>query len=180
MLEQRSQLPVFQYKSALVEAIRTNRVVVIKGATGCGKTTQVQKRIFKIYLVQCFVDIFSKCLFLSMCGNNTPSFCYYIIFFRFHSTFSMTTLRQGMVLSVVLQSLRLVNVKIKVMFVFLLVSQEVHSSYDGSYLCLSVSLNWKLCYPEYYIKLCSFIPKISFININRQTVVNIWKYFNCG
>lgn len=41
MLEQRSQLPVFQYKSALVEAIRTNRVVVIKGATGCGKTTQV-------------------------------------------------------------------------------------------------------------------------------------------
>lgn len=41
MLEQRSQLPVFQYKSALIEAIKKNRVVVVKGATGCGKTTQV-------------------------------------------------------------------------------------------------------------------------------------------
>lgn len=41
MLEQRSQLPVFQYKSALVEAVKRNRVVVVKGATGCGKTTQV-------------------------------------------------------------------------------------------------------------------------------------------
>ena len=41
MLEQRSQLPVFQYKSALIEAVKRNRVVVVKGATGCGKTTQV-------------------------------------------------------------------------------------------------------------------------------------------
>ena len=43
MLEQRSQLPVFQYKSTLIEAIKRNRVVVVKGATGCGKTTQVKK-----------------------------------------------------------------------------------------------------------------------------------------
>jgi len=41
MLEQRSQLPVFQYKPALIEAVKKNRVVVVKGATGCGKTTQV-------------------------------------------------------------------------------------------------------------------------------------------
>ena len=45
MLEQRSQLPVFQYKSTLIEAIKRNRVVVVKGATGCGKTTQVKKRV---------------------------------------------------------------------------------------------------------------------------------------
>ena len=43
MLEQRSQLPVFQYKSALIEAVKRNRVIVVKGATGCGKTTQVCK-----------------------------------------------------------------------------------------------------------------------------------------
>lgn len=43
MLEQQSQLPVFQYKSTLIEAIKKNRVVVVKGATGCGKTTQVYK-----------------------------------------------------------------------------------------------------------------------------------------
>lgn len=41
MLQQRSQLPVFQYKSALIEAAKRNRVIVVKGATGCGKTTQV-------------------------------------------------------------------------------------------------------------------------------------------
>lgn len=50
MLDQRSQLPVFQYKSALIEAIRTNRVVVIKGATGCGKTTQVPQYILDEYI----------------------------------------------------------------------------------------------------------------------------------
>ena len=43
MLEQRSQLPVFQYRSALIEAVKRNRVIVVKGATGCGKTTQVCK-----------------------------------------------------------------------------------------------------------------------------------------
>ena len=41
MLEQRSQLPVFQYKTALIEAVKRSRVIVVKGATGCGKTTQV-------------------------------------------------------------------------------------------------------------------------------------------
>ncbi|XP_078384818.1 ATP-dependent RNA helicase A protein-like [Oculina patagonica] len=50
MLEQRSQLPVFQYKSALIEAIKKNRVVVVKGATGCGKTTQVPQYILDDYL----------------------------------------------------------------------------------------------------------------------------------
>ena len=47
MLEQRSQLPVFQYKSALIEAIKRNRVVVVKGATGCGKTTQVKEGYYQ-------------------------------------------------------------------------------------------------------------------------------------
>ena len=41
MLEQRSQLPVFQYKTALIETVKRSRVIVVKGATGCGKTTQV-------------------------------------------------------------------------------------------------------------------------------------------
>ena len=47
MLEQRCQLPVFQYKSTLIEAIKNNRVVVVKGATGCGKTTQVPKSYYE-------------------------------------------------------------------------------------------------------------------------------------
>lgn len=50
MLQQRSQLPVFQYKSALIEATKRNRVIVVKGATGCGKTTQVPQYILDDYL----------------------------------------------------------------------------------------------------------------------------------
>ena len=41
MLQQRTQLPVAGYKNALLQAIRENQVVIVRGATGCGKTTQV-------------------------------------------------------------------------------------------------------------------------------------------
>lgn len=58
MLEQRSQLPVFQYKSALIEAVKRNRVVVVKGATGCGKTTQVCRNSLK--LKDDFINNYSK------------------------------------------------------------------------------------------------------------------------
>ena len=39
--------------------------------------------------------IFSKCLFLSMCGNITPSFCYYIIFLLLHHLFVITSSFSG-------------------------------------------------------------------------------------
>ncbi len=38
---QRSQLPVFMHEQEIVEALRHNDVVIITGATGSGKTTQV-------------------------------------------------------------------------------------------------------------------------------------------
>ena len=41
MLQQRTQLPVAGYKNALLQAIKENQVVIVRGATGCGKTTQV-------------------------------------------------------------------------------------------------------------------------------------------
>lgn len=50
MLEQRSQLPVFQYKTALIEAVKRSRVIVVKGATGCGKTTQVCRIVLIAHL----------------------------------------------------------------------------------------------------------------------------------
>ncbi|CAH3166121.1 unnamed protein product [Porites evermanni] len=53
MLEQRSQLPVFQYKTALIEAVKRSRVIVVKGATGCGKTTQVPQYILDDYIETC-------------------------------------------------------------------------------------------------------------------------------
>lgn len=41
MMEQRKRLPAFNMKLALLDAISRNRVVLITGGTGCGKTTQV-------------------------------------------------------------------------------------------------------------------------------------------
>ncbi|GFY61130.1 ATP-dependent RNA helicase A, partial [Trichonephila inaurata madagascariensis] len=40
MLEIRKELPVYQYQDDILDSIRNNSVVIIRGATGCGKTTQ--------------------------------------------------------------------------------------------------------------------------------------------
>lgn len=39
--EQRESLPIFQFRDALLEAVRTNQVLVVIGETGSGKTTQI-------------------------------------------------------------------------------------------------------------------------------------------
>jgi ATP-dependent RNA helicase DHX57 len=41
MQRQRRQLPAHSFSARVVRLARSNRVVIIKGATGCGKTTQV-------------------------------------------------------------------------------------------------------------------------------------------
>lgn len=41
MTQQRAQLPVNAKKQEIMEAIYDNPVVIIRGNTGCGKTTQV-------------------------------------------------------------------------------------------------------------------------------------------
>lgn len=40
-LQERQNLPVFAYRQPILEQIRKNNVILIRGATGCGKTTQV-------------------------------------------------------------------------------------------------------------------------------------------
>lgn len=40
-----SDLPINEYKSHIIKAIHDNRVIVISGKTGCGKSTQVPKFI---------------------------------------------------------------------------------------------------------------------------------------
>jgi HrpA-like RNA helicase len=37
----RQQLPIYGYREEIINAIASNRVVIISGDTGCGKTTQV-------------------------------------------------------------------------------------------------------------------------------------------
>lgn len=47
---EREQLPVKQFEEELLSSIRDNPVVLIKGATGCGKTTQVPQFILDRFI----------------------------------------------------------------------------------------------------------------------------------
>lgn len=42
-LKDRSSLPIFQKKDAILDIIRNNSVIIVHGGTGCGKTTQVSQ-----------------------------------------------------------------------------------------------------------------------------------------
>lgn len=46
MLASREQLPVFSMRNDIMREINENSVIVIRGNTGCGKTTQVCTQTF--------------------------------------------------------------------------------------------------------------------------------------
>ena len=48
--KQRSELPIYKMKGEIIEAIQENSVVLIRGNTGCGKTTQVCQYILDDYI----------------------------------------------------------------------------------------------------------------------------------
>lgn len=50
MLQDRQQLPVWAKKNEIMQVIYDNSVVIIRGSTGCGKTTQVCQYILDDYL----------------------------------------------------------------------------------------------------------------------------------
>uniref|UniRef100_A0A915JGM5 Uncharacterized protein n=1 Tax=Romanomermis culicivorax TaxID=13658 RepID=A0A915JGM5_ROMCU len=41
MIRNRQELPVFKFREQIMSAIKQNPVVLIRGETGCGKTTQI-------------------------------------------------------------------------------------------------------------------------------------------
>ena len=43
----RKTLPIFEEQQSILDAIQSNQVVLIKGETGCGKTTQVPQYILE-------------------------------------------------------------------------------------------------------------------------------------
>jgi ATP-dependent RNA helicase A len=43
-------LPVYNFKNDLLDAIENNSVIIVRGATGCGKTTQIPQYILEKYL----------------------------------------------------------------------------------------------------------------------------------
>ena len=44
LIRSRQDLPSFMYRHQVIETVEKNSVVVIKGTTGCGKSTQASKR----------------------------------------------------------------------------------------------------------------------------------------
>lgn len=50
MLVERDQLPVKEFEEVILSSIHSNPVVIIRGATGCGKTTQVPQFILDSFI----------------------------------------------------------------------------------------------------------------------------------
>lgn len=50
ILAEREQLPVRHFEDEIMAAIDNNPVVIIRGATGCGKTTQVPQYILDRFI----------------------------------------------------------------------------------------------------------------------------------
>ena len=47
ILEKRLELPVYQFKDKLLEAVKDNQIVVVEGETGSGKTTQIPQYLYE-------------------------------------------------------------------------------------------------------------------------------------
>ncbi|CAK9291191.1 unnamed protein product [Gordionus sp. m RMFG-2023] len=50
ILDERDLLPIFELKGQILNLIQNNSVIIIKGPTGCGKTTQVPQYILDDYM----------------------------------------------------------------------------------------------------------------------------------
>ncbi|XP_014675419.1 PREDICTED: ATP-dependent RNA helicase A-like [Priapulus caudatus] len=50
MMVEREKLPIFKVHKKLLDTVQANSVVIIRGATGCGKTTQVPQFILDAYI----------------------------------------------------------------------------------------------------------------------------------
>ncbi len=49
-MNERCSLPVYNFKQEILKAVETNPVIIVRGATGCGKTTQIPQYILESYL----------------------------------------------------------------------------------------------------------------------------------
>ncbi|OHS98297.1 helicase [Tritrichomonas foetus] len=51
ILKQRMQLPVFDFKDELISTIRNNKITIVEGATGSGKTTQIPQFLLEADII---------------------------------------------------------------------------------------------------------------------------------
>ena len=47
VLQQKESLPIFKFREQLIDAVRTNQVLVVIGETGSGKTTQLTQYLLE-------------------------------------------------------------------------------------------------------------------------------------
>ena len=52
MSEERVRLPVFQFRQQILEELGKNTCIIVRGATGCGKTTQIPQFILEDWIDQ--------------------------------------------------------------------------------------------------------------------------------
>ena len=74
----RSSLPIHNMKAEIMDAIHNNPVVLIRGNTGCGKTTQVSAQSPDLSLVetvglQCFDSTVTTTLQLGLSIKNNEN-----------------------------------------------------------------------------------------------------------
>ena len=50
--QDQENLPIYQYKSVIIDAVKQHQVVVVAGDTGCGKSTQVRSPCYVFKNVQ--------------------------------------------------------------------------------------------------------------------------------
>lgn len=69
-------LPVKKFEPEILEAISQNSVVIIRGATGCGKTTQVPQYILDDFIQN---DRAAECNIVVTQVNNKPMWALLIV-----------------------------------------------------------------------------------------------------
>ena len=50
MSEDRVRLPVFQFRQQILDELAKNTCIIVRGATGCGKTTQIPQYILEDWI----------------------------------------------------------------------------------------------------------------------------------
>lgn len=68
-------LPVKKFESEILEAISQNSVVIIRGATGCGKTTQVPQFILDDFIQN---DRAAECNIVVTQVSSKPAYKVYV------------------------------------------------------------------------------------------------------
>lgn len=75
MMDQRMSLPAWNSREDIVRLVDKNRVVIVVGETGCGKTTQRTSKRFTPYLTGCLIPFLRSTPVHSRQSHNISTWC---------------------------------------------------------------------------------------------------------